>query len=147
MKKTISEIKKIAKQITAYDKGIIDYRKSRSEGVYLGYAAIAFRDKAKPDASAYEYILNGTGDGWFRKVEGNAKGYGLCIIQVKVKSKKGQHYGPKYIVYKAMMKYIPSDKEEEEDAEVHPIWIFVHNDFELEDVLSYIQQNSNKWRP
>ncbi len=122
----------------------LDYKHSRSHGSSMGYVGINFRDKPKPDSMTM-FSLNSFSDGWFRSDTGNAKGYGLAIMSVKVTSKNHIPFG-KHFAYKATMTHIPSDKEDEADKEKASIWLFVHQSFELDDVLQYIRQNSSKWR-
>jgi len=108
-----------------------------------GAASIEFRHKAPYTNSIY--ILNGMGDGWFRATEYIAKGYGLAIVSIKVTSTKPTIFHHTR-VYKAKMSYIPPHFEEVKDAEDAFIYIHVHNDYTIEDVLNYINSNSKKWR-
>jgi hypothetical protein len=112
---------------------------------YIGYASISFRSKKYNDDvnRGPNYILNEKGDTWFRSREGNSKGYGLCIRSVKVTGRKAETFG-NFKVYKANMDWL---NNQDEEIKAEPIWIVVHENFDLDDVLNYIKKNSHKWVP
>jgi hypothetical protein len=141
-----NEVLKVISEAQAINEvKITDYAEALRNSKAIGYAAISFRNNERWPKGWSQYALNSTGDGWFRKTDEPGKGYGLCIVDMKVRSKKSEFYG-KYLLYKAVMKYIQSDHDGDQE-ESAPVWIFVSQEFELDDVLKYIKQNSKKWRP
>lgn len=126
---------------------IDDFPASRNkDNSVIGYAAIVYRegnDYSKALNVGNPYILNSKNDTWFRITEGKGKGYGLAINDVKITSRKPAEMG-NFNIYKAVIKYI-DDKSEEET--VDNFWISVHNKFNIEDVLSYVNKHKDKWVP
>ena len=116
-----------------------------------GYIAIGFRtDKAYYDINKTNFELDSKLDGWFRKNEGRANGYGLCINYIKITNRK-KHYqngNPNWVgesvgdflCYKAEIDYTTNDFEPSD--EIDKFWIFVHKQFDIEDVLEYIQKTN-----
>jgi len=128
---------------------ISDYPEALKMGNQYGYGAINFRGYgAKFDGQIYEaYILNSKGDGWLRQIEGQGKGYGLVIRDIKVRSKKWKKYGD-YKKYVGQVKYLENGKDEDDGVyDSGNVHLFVHVAFELEDFLSYIKKNMKKWKP
>lgn len=133
---------------------IRDFQTARfKEGAYLGFAAIGFRFSNNPgmDANKNEpYLLGSKGDSWFRKDEGHGTGYGLAIRKVKVTSKRPFEFGSgAYSAYKAKITYNPvsNTEDDSENYETDDFWIFVHETFELKDVIDFINKNVDKYVP
>lgn len=133
----------------------LELGKTSSKQAYpcsIGYAAIQFRNEAHdsvnwPNGCRSWYVLNGLDDGWFRCNDGYiAHGYGLAINSFKVTSHKSEIFGAGR-VYKAKMEYTMeyTNNREEEDSAL--VWLFVHEDTTLEDVLKYIEENKANWYP
>ena len=114
---------------------------------YAGYVFIKFREGNKHDAVKSEYTLNGKGDSWFRKLEDHpwgTKGFGLAIKSFKITSRTPQVHGH-FNVYKGSITYIPND--DEDVTETGSIWLWVHKDYELQDVLDYVNKHKGSWKP
>jgi len=114
---------------------------------YLGAAAISLtRDMKYP-----EFILNGANkDGWFRRTEGNSKGYGLMVRDIKVTSKTSDvDSKSSYNRYKVKIAYLPSEHYAEDPAnyETSAGWVWVHKDYTLDEVLAYINKEKSNWVP
>lgn len=120
----------------------LDYTKSVNEKYYLGYCAISFRDQSPNGNSHRTFVLNSKGDGWFRRTSGPGDGYGLCINDLKITSSKPNKMGD-FNVYKCVINYINWNEEEARDF----FWLYVHKNFELEEILEYIEENKHNWRP
>jgi len=97
-----------------------DEKAARSLAGYrfcYGWVSIGFRKSNDP---SYEFVnpfvLNVEGDGWFRKPKdaGISAGYGLCINDIKITTRKEGTLVGSYIAYKAIIKYTTSDFEAEE---------------------------------
>lgn len=116
----------------------IKYNRYCSGHVFIGYR---FSD-ARTDINRCNYKLNGKGDGWFRKIEGVANGYGLAINTVKITSRQPQLIGD-FIAYKAVIQYTANDETPAEDK----FWIFVQKQFDIEEVLEYIELTQHNWFP
>lgn len=112
-----------------------------------GYVFIKFREGGKHDYSKAEYTLNGTGDTWFRKLDNfpkGTKGYGLAVQSFKVTSRSPQTQGD-YNVYKGTITFIPDG--EEDSLDTGTVWLWVDKNYELDDVLAYINKNKGNWKP
>lgn len=124
----------------------------------IGFAAIGFRGTESADYAINQnnFYLNAAGDGWFRKDKyaGIASGYGLMIRNIKITNRKkhyhngepsfvGQEIG-NFVAYKASIIYETNDFESEvvEDK----FWVFVHKQFDIKDVVEYIDTHINEWR-
>jgi hypothetical protein len=139
---------------------LIDYKEAASVfNSSIGFASIAFRTSEDPSYAINQnnFNLNTTGDGWFRKDKyaGPASGYGLCINSIKITNRKktyhageptwvGQEVG-NFIAYKAIINYTNNnfDPEVEEDK----FWVFVHKQFDIHDVIEYIVNHRDEWKP
>lgn len=110
-----------------------------------GHIAIAHREEGEPACYAINksnYKLNGKCDGWFRKIEGLANGYGLAINSIKITSRTPLLVG-NFLTYKAVIQYTANDETPATDK----FWVFVEKSFDIEEVLEYIQENQHKWFP
>jgi hypothetical protein len=122
----------------------VDPHKLKAQtGLYLGAAAISLTR----DVSIPEFILNGTGDGWFRRIEGNSKGYGLAIRSIKLTSKKDTLSGENTNYSRYLVKVAYVDFNDDEKMETANGWLWVYNNFTLEEVLKYIDEHKAKWVP
>lgn len=111
----------------------------------LGGAAIS----VGRDIRYCEFILNALeADGWFRKKEGPATGYGLMIRSIKVTSIKPEAIGD-YWRYKVKITSLPSSAYEDDKAlyESDLSYLYIHNSYWLSDVLGHIESNKEKWKP
>jgi hypothetical protein len=114
----------------------------------VGAAAISL-DRT---AASVEYVLNGDGmDGWFRKMEGPAKGYGIAVRDIKLTSKKDKLDGTSspYERYDVKVTYLPSSEDTDDSNKYESSlgWLWVHRDYSLEEVLEYIKKNMKNWTP
>lgn len=110
-----------------------------------GYISIGFRSKdADYDINKDNFVLDGGNDGWFRKIDGIAKGYGLAINELKVTSKQFWVVGDFYC-FKAKIAYTNWNWNPEDETGL--VWVFVHKAFEIEEVLEYIEENKEGWYP
>jgi hypothetical protein len=121
--------------------GILDYNETVGKH-YLGYASISFRTTNFQSDTHKAFVLNSKNDGWFRKDNGIADGFGLCINEIKITSKTVQDMGS-YLVYKCKIEY--TDWEEYPETDL--FWLYVHKNFELEEIMEYISENKEKWYP
>lgn len=104
-------------------------------------------------ASNWEWVLNLKGDTWFRKEGGPGAGYGLTLREFKIGKKSLTEFKGEYIhnVYRATIKYIPSEYTGESDPEQHVtteqglLWVIKSVD--VGDVMKYIKSNMKKWVP
>ena len=120
---------------------------NKSGKYYMGWVAIGFRKSNNPGRdimNGLTFGLNSKNDGWFRKTEGHANGYGLPLTSFKITSRSPVVLGD-YYVYKAIGTYISF--EDDETIERDNFWLFIHKDYELSDVLTYIEKNNKNWRP
>lgn len=114
---------------------------------YIGWSAFFYRASNDPSRDINKglvYVLNGTGDGWFRATEGNGKGYGLALVSIKVTSRNPVRWENDSSVYKCIVKHIDSNTEEEVTDNM---WLYVSDELGLDEVLSHIKKNSSSWRP
>jgi hypothetical protein len=121
-----------------------------------GYISIGFRGtKSDYDINRDNFSLNGMNDGWFRKIDGLAKGHGLCINNIRVTNRKYHYFNGEpsficntvgdFLCYKAIIDYTNNDFDSKDETDL--FWIFVHKNFALADVLDYIEENKEGWYP
>lgn len=122
----------------------LNYQKSVIEGYYIGYVAISFRAQNPSVDSFLAFVLNSQYDNWFRRVSGISKGHGLCIRNIKLTSKNPSVMGD-FLVYKCKIDYINNNFES--DIETDLFWLYVHKKFDVEDILKYIEENKENWKP
>lgn len=122
-----------------------NYQKSVSERLYLGYAAISFRTTNFQSDSLLPFVLNSKGDGWFRRTEGNSDGYGLAINDFQITTRSEPITMGHYKVYKCKINF--TDWSQEYKNETDFFWLYVHENFELEEILAYIEENKKDWYP
>lgn len=121
---------------------------AKNHSGYLGAGAIQFRNEAQdsvkyPNGAHSWYVLNGLGNGWFRCNDGYiAHGYGLAINKLQPTSNRPEAYGCGKI-YKAKMDYTTHAGEPDSAL----VWLFIHDDTTLADVLKYIEANKDGWYP
>lgn len=120
---------------------LTDYNQSLIEKRYLGVAAINFRNDNPNVDSWNSFILNSMNDGWFRRIEGNSKGYGLQIQSLKITGKIPIEW-PCYYVYKGKIKYLDFSNE----IKFGKVWVFLDKNFNPNDLINYIDQNKCKWK-
>ena len=122
-----------------------DYKQSVRDSYYIGYVSLSFRYSNNPMKDMYEnFILNSYDDTWFRRVNGDTKGYGLAIQEIKVTSKNTVTMGD-YICYKVKINHI--DWYDDEYIKMDYMWLMIHKDWDLEEVMCYIKNNMSKWKP
>lgn len=124
---------------------ILDYHKSVNAGHYAGYASISYRINIDPAYDIHTpFVLNSCGDGWFRKDKhaGVTAGCGLCINSIKITGRIHKHLG-KYTALKCIIDFTDYNEEPATDK----FWLFVHDDYTVEEVLQYIEDNKDKWVP
>ena len=135
----------IRRKQEAFDK-MLDYKST--VGKYCnGYVGISFRtDKPEYDINKNNFILNSKFDGWFRKdsYAGVADGYGLMIRNIKITSRKPVLVGD-FICHKAEIIYESNDFES--SLVIDKFWVFVHKEFDIADVVEYIDSHINEWQP
>jgi hypothetical protein len=117
-----------------------NYSKSRIERYCVGYASIAFRESNDPSYALNNnpFVLNSKNDGWFRKVDGNSAGFGIAINDFKITSKNPIKIGHFY-AYKCKISYTNWAWEPEEEKDF--FWLFVHQNFEVEEIVEYINDH------
>ena len=126
---------------------IIDYAKARNEYRYCcGFVSIAFRKHLEPrdDINYGSYILNSGSDGWFRKDHDNgaSSGHGLCIDQIKITGRNPAWVGD-FLAYKCKIEYTTAEESPASDF----FWLYIHKEFNIEDVLKYIEEHKGEWKP
>ena len=124
-----------------------NYKKAVSNRSYLGYAAISFRD-ADPNRNSHRaFVLNSKDDGWFRRDDNNsiADGFGLAINEIKVTTRTAPVKMGNFNVYKVIIDYTDWSWEAKEERDF--FWLYVHENFELKEILDYINENKENWRP
>lgn len=109
----------------------------------VGVIGIEFR---KGEAINLDYTLDK--DGWFRRESGVGKGYGLMIRNLKITSSKPQIRG-KFKIHKGKMTYLPSSEDIDDPSKykTDPVYIWVYKNYEIGNVLSYIDREKGKWIP
>lgn len=123
----------------------LNYNKSKQDRSCIGYASIAFRTEESYQTSCYKsFILNSKNDGWFRKDEGIADGFGLCINEFKITSHKPVTMGA-FNVYKCKINY--TDWAYDSEIQNDFFWLYVHENFDLEEIINYINENKESWYP
>lgn len=124
-----------------------NYKKSVSERLYLGYASISFRDNTPNMNSHRAFVLNSKGDGWFRRDDKDSvsDGYGLVINEIKVTTRTNPIVMGNYNVYKCVITYVDWSWEAEEKKDF--FWIYIHKNFDLSEILDYIEENKENWYP
>ncbi len=122
-----------------------DYKEFKDQGFYNGACALTYREPSdtEVDCSRTGFICNSTGDGWFRKDEGIAKGYGLAIKSMRVTASP-KHWGSATMMVKVKVTHI-DDRTEETVSSL--FWLTYHNNVTLESITDYIFENSMNWRP
>lgn len=130
----------------------LDYYKSLSidqdviTGYYIGLAGITF-DK---NLTGVFYALNGTGDTWFRRIEGLGKGYGLLLRSLKPIKKLTKDTGD-FDMWLAKIVYVPfesSDSAEWKSLAVDSYaYIYVNKAFDVQDVIDYFNENKGNYVP
>jgi len=105
------------------------------------------------------YYWNAEGDGWFRAVDGIAKGYGLIFKNLKVTSKSPLNWNGnkkydidgKANVFKASFEYVPNEYTADADWDTRyekaTIWLVVPEDFNPRDVVKTFMKDQKKWTP
>ena len=112
----------------------------------LGFAAIYLtRDDIHLVAP---YILDVKHDGWFRKSEGVAKGYGTALRSIKLSGSKTKTWGTGSLL-PILLTYLPHTADEEDPKlyEKSKGFLYVHNSVEAKEVVDYINANKSKWVP
>jgi hypothetical protein len=105
--------------------------------------------RGRPFAGGWTYWLSR--DGWFRKKEGQAKGYGLMIRSVSTGTKPVE-ITPHFKVYRATMSYLPTETPMDTDRDDVGVWekdkfyVIVHNNYTIQEVKKYIENNMSKWQ-
>lgn len=124
-------------------RSMLDYSASVAARYCNGFVAIGFRENpAEADINRDNYILNSMGDGWFRRVYGIAKGHGLCLNSIKITSRSPKLVGDFYC-HKAKINFTYPDGDLGTDF----FWLYIHEDYDLEQVLTYIEIHKHEWRP
>lgn len=126
----------------------------------IGAAGFSYRDDRVFDMV---YGLNSHNDGWFRRTEGQAAGYGLAIQDFRISSNKDL-WAPENLVrskntdgngnklyykrYKcvATVEYFDGDGESEGTSK-ETMYITIASCYTPEDILKYIKANKSKWKP
>lgn len=111
-----------------------------------GMVSIGFRqDQAVYDINKNNFELNfSDNDGWFRKNYGIAKGYGLCINEIKITSAKPVYAGD-FSCYKCKIKFTDCDFEGTEKSDL--FWLYIHKELDIIKVLHYIDITKENWKP
>lgn len=110
-----------------------------------GMVSIGFRtDQACYNINDNNFEINFLKDGWFRKNYGPAKGYGLCINELRITSSKPVFCGD-FSCYKAKIEYTDNDFDSTEKSDL--FWIYVHKDIDIKSVIEYIGSTKHEWKP
>ena len=112
----------------------------------LGFAAIYL---VREDVHLVEpYILDSKRDGWFRKIEGVAKGYGAMLRSVKLSGRKTKEWASGSLTA-VLVTYLPHTQDEDDPKayETTKGYLYVHNSIDAHDVIDYINTNKKKWVP
>ena len=125
---------------------MLDVSASKGERYSSGYVSIEFKsgNNTKYPLFNVSYVLNGTGDGWFRRIEGIGKGMGLAITDLKLTSPKPLVVGD-FNAYNVKITYISHNDEDVKESGL--AWLLVHNRFDIEQVLRFIQKKEGTWVP
>jgi hypothetical protein len=94
------------------------------------------------------YILDVKRDGWFRKSEGIAKGYGVMLRNVKLSGRKTKEWGSGSLTA-VLVTYLPHTDEDDDPKlyETSKGYLYVHNSIDAHEVIDYINTHKNKWIP
>jgi len=134
---------KVQKYLDNYRSLSIDQEIS---GYYVGLAGITF----EKNLSGVCYVLNGTKDTWFRRIEGLGKGYGLLLRNLKPIKKLKNALGD-FDMWLAKVIYVPfecSDSAEWKSLAVESYaYIYVNKAFDVQDVIDYFNENKGNYRP
>jgi hypothetical protein len=133
-------------ELPTENENMLDIQAARYERYTCGFVSIEFKgddNKLSPWFAEAVYVLNGTGDGWFRRIEGRGKGIGLMIRDIKLTSPKAKRVGD-FNAYNVKIKYAV---DEEGNMDEGLAWLSIHQRFYLDDVLSYIKKHMSSWKP
>lgn len=92
-------------------------------------------------------------DGWFRKTENPAKGYGLMLRDVKLSSKKMPTVENGISVYPVNITFLPADVDEDDPSEYKKVQasMFINDNIDssvtADDVIRYVNKNKDNWIP
>jgi hypothetical protein len=127
----------------SYDTWLSKYAGDRNE---MGFAAIYI--SRENTSLVAPYILDIKRDGWFRKSEGVAKGYGIMLRSIKLSGSKTKTWGTGSLL-PILLTYLPhtADEEDLKLYEKSKGFLYVHNSVETQDVIDYINANKSKWVP
>jgi hypothetical protein len=127
----------------SYDTWLSKYAGDRNE---MGFAAIYI--SRENTSLVAPYILDIKRDGWFRKSEGVAKGYGIMLRSIKLSGSKTKTWGTGSLL-PILLTYLPhtADEEDLKLYEKSKGFLYVHNSVEAQDVIDYINANKSKWVP
>lgn len=137
----------ISTRITEALQSFTNVHDALAKRYYAGYVFLRFKNNNYKGGSEADpaYVLNGSGDTWFRRIEGPGKGYGLAITDMRVSYTRPPTNMGNFNVYRAIVTYIPWDDEEKQEKATMHLWI--HKDYELSDVMHYIYEHMHTWRP
>ena len=127
----------------SYDTWLSKYAGDRND---MGFAAIYI---SREDIHLVApYILDFKRDGWFRKSEGVAKGYGAMLRSIRISGSKTKTWGSGSLL-SVILTYLPHTADEDDPKlyESSKGFLYVHNSVEAQDVVDYINANKSKWVP
>lgn len=145
------------KKFTDYPATLVD-DSGKIQNLAYGYVALVFGRGTSAEISNAYYILNAEDDTWFRRTEGNGKGYGLNLRKLKVgKVPIRINKWPSYDKYRVQITYWANDYMDEPtwaDEDDNPEnWktdngtMLIAKGIDKDEVLSYIRKHIKNWKP
>lgn len=111
----------------------------------LGFAAI-YLTRENPNLLD-PYILDAKRDGWFRKIEGKAKGYGLMVRSVKLSGRKTKEWASGSLTA-VIVTFLPLTQDTDDGVyEESKGYLYVHNSIDAHKVIDYINTHKSEWVP
>lgn len=128
--------------------------RTKGEILSVGFAIVPPKTLIKGYGTNYCYNIDRK-DGWFRKVEGSGKDYGLMLRSAKLSSKKMpiQWGDGNVTLYPVNVKYMPGEYDYDDSS------MYVNGQMTLyinravdsrltpETVIKYVNQNGKTWIP
>ena len=149
------ELLKIARDLEASPKSVkagvpFDLSLATKGGARLdGVIGLEFAERKRPSiqgrAVGLDYALKS--DGWFRRISGAGKGYGLMIRSMTAGTKpvKTTEF---FNVYRSTVTYLPDAHYNDDHPDKHKkakMYVWVHRNYDISDVLGYVRSNLKKF--
>lgn len=148
------------KKLNESETELLKFDKRNNSPIYIQRfvfkaACIQFRygnSKRRPDFFKGMYQLNVENDGWFRiwskDPVSTGKGYGLAIRDIRTTT-RAMELIDGYNVFQVKVQFLPSSEDQDDPAlyETGLAWLYVHENFTIDEVLDYIKRHKDSWVP